>query len=386
MGGDGKGRGKPQSKSTGESKGTGNGKSKGRGRGKGSSKGAAQGKGTWVPVKPLVLVTGAGGYVAMNIVRVLTERGYRVRGTLRSLTDTAKVDPLKQLSPKIELHEADLLKGSEAFEAAMEGCRYVIHCAAPFKNRAADAKAELVDPCVKGTEAVLTAAIRTGVSRVVLTSSTAAVGPPLEWMRDSSLADKAKVFTEEDWNLAATLESAPYMFAKRVAEQRAWEIVKEAKDSMSLVAICPGFVIGPMLSARADGESVAFVRSMLDGTTKERGCKGAPLAITDVRDCAQAHVRALEAEAAGGKRFVLCSGRGHSKIELAKGIRELFKAYPVPEVGPEPEYSPEYDISQAREILQYNPKPVWASLRDMARAAIRLGIVERQRLARDSGS
>jgi len=313
----------------------------------------------------------------MNIIRVLTDRRYRVRGTVRSLADAAKVEPLKQLFPKLELFEADLLGGSEPFEVAMKGCKYVIHCASPFKNRVADAQAELVDPCLKGTEAVISAALRTGVSRVVLTSSTAAVGPPLQWMRDSALADREKVFTEADWNHEATLATAPYMFAKRLAEERAWELVGKA-DSLALVTICPGFVIGPMLGSRADGESVAFVRSMLDGSTKERGCKGAPLAITDVRDVALAHLRAMETEEAAGKRFVVCSERGYSKIELAGMIRDRFKAYSVPTEGPKPEYSPAYDNSRAREHLKLALRPVAASMRDMAKAAIRLGLVERR--------
>lgn len=64
--------------------------------------------------KPLVLVTGASGYIATHIIKLLLDQGYRVRGTVRNLKDTKKVNPLKSLSSNAEknlqLVEADLLK------------------------------------------------------------------------------------------------------------------------------------------------------------------------------------------------------------------------------------------------------------------------------------
>ena len=60
-----------------------------------------------------VLVTGASGYIATHIVRILLEEGYRVRGTVRSLANEVKVNPLRELSEKakhpLELVEANLL-------------------------------------------------------------------------------------------------------------------------------------------------------------------------------------------------------------------------------------------------------------------------------------
>ena len=38
-----------------------------------------------------VLVTGASGYIATHIVKLLLERGYIVRGTVRSLQNEEKV-------------------------------------------------------------------------------------------------------------------------------------------------------------------------------------------------------------------------------------------------------------------------------------------------------
>ena len=63
-----------------------------------------------------VLVTGASGYLAMHVVKQLLDSGeYIVRGTVRSLANEQKVQPLRSLSPEnakyeLELAEADLLK------------------------------------------------------------------------------------------------------------------------------------------------------------------------------------------------------------------------------------------------------------------------------------
>ena len=59
-----------------------------------------------------VLVTGASGYLAGHVVKLLQEKGHVVRGTVRSLTNKAKVTHLYNLCPgakhRLELVEADL--------------------------------------------------------------------------------------------------------------------------------------------------------------------------------------------------------------------------------------------------------------------------------------
>lgn len=62
----------------------------------------------------VVLVTGASGYIATFIVKLLQEEGWKVRGTVRSLEKEDVVKQLKELVPHakypVELVEADLLK------------------------------------------------------------------------------------------------------------------------------------------------------------------------------------------------------------------------------------------------------------------------------------
>ena len=62
---------------------------------------------------PLVLVTGVSGFLASWIAHALLKLGYRVRGTVRSMKNEAKVKHLCDLCPgsayNIELVEADLV-------------------------------------------------------------------------------------------------------------------------------------------------------------------------------------------------------------------------------------------------------------------------------------
>ncbi len=62
---------------------------------------------------PLVLVTGASGFVGAHCVLQLLEAGYRVRGTVQNRNDQTETRPLERLQQitrgDLELVEADLL-------------------------------------------------------------------------------------------------------------------------------------------------------------------------------------------------------------------------------------------------------------------------------------
>jgi len=80
----------------------------------------------------------------------------------------------------------------------------------------------VITPAVKGTENVLNAANKAeSVKRVVLTSSCAAIyGDPEE-------RGKGHVFSEKDWCSTPSETVLPYFYSKKVAEEKAWEMVKQ---------------------------------------------------------------------------------------------------------------------------------------------------------------
>jgi len=244
-----------------------------------------------------VLVTGAAGFVASHIVRELLARGYRVRGTVRSLAKDKELAPLRALpgaTERLELVEADLL-GASAFDGPAAGCEYVLHTASPYALDVKDPQRDLVDPAVNGTVNVLAACRRAGtVKRVVLTSSMAAI---------TDEPDSDRVLTEADWNERSTLERNPYYLSKTLAEKAAWRFVESERPGFDLVVVNPFLVIGPSIGPGLNTSNQLFV-DLLAGTYP--GVMNLTWGFVDVRDVALAHVAAMETAEAKGR--YICAG------------------------------------------------------------------------------
>ncbi|XP_010673663.1 cinnamoyl-CoA reductase CAD2 isoform X2 [Beta vulgaris subsp. vulgaris] len=85
--------------------------------------------------KKKVCITGASGYIASWIVKLLLDRGYTVNATVRSLNDPKKVDHLLALDgakERLHLFKANLLEEG-SFDSAICGCDGVFHTASPIK-------------------------------------------------------------------------------------------------------------------------------------------------------------------------------------------------------------------------------------------------------------
>ncbi|MFD9003629.1 NAD-dependent epimerase/dehydratase family protein [Streptomyces sp. NPDC059582] len=251
-----------------------------------------------------VLVTGGSGFVGSHLVRRLLERGYRVRATVRSTADTARVGPLTAMKGafpgRLELFEADLLvRGS--FDEAMNGCRVVFHVASPFlmPEKIKDGRRDLVDPALLGTRNVLGSVERTPhVERLVLTSTVGAIFGDYADVRGMD----DQVLTEKYFNTTSTVDNNPYHYAKTLAERAAWE-AEAAQDRWRMVSVNPGLVLGPSLTPASRSGSLF----LLDELFKGYFFYGAPdfsFTTADVREVADAHIAAAENPDAKGRYIV----------------------------------------------------------------------------------
>lgn len=127
---------------------------------------------------------------------------------------------------------------------------------------------------------------------------------------------------EEHWNTTSTAETSPYNFSKVAAEREAWKMY-EAQDRWQLVAINPGLVVGPSLSADSVSGSVYLLEAMYRGENK-MGVPELHYPVADVRDVAQAHVVAGEDVSTKG-RYIIASAQSLSILELANAVRPVHK-------------------------------------------------------------
>ncbi|OQR91658.1 hypothetical protein ACHHYP_04501 [Achlya hypogyna] len=264
-----------------------------------------------------VCVTGGSGFLGSYIVKLLLEKGYRVKTTVRDVTDAKKVDHLRALpgaTDRLELFQADLLQEG-SFDAAIEGCSGVFHTASPFfmQNQTREAL---------GTLNVLRSCARhESVRRVIVTSSTAAVYVHL------GTKPAGHIFTEADWSNVEGMEKAGmwYCVSKTVAERSAFEFITEQKPAFDIVSMCPTMIFGPMLQPTLN-ESSQLIHNFFSGVTKT--IANGSRAVVDVRDVAAAHIAGLETPSASG-RYILVSTTTDD-FEIRDAVRKADPAANLP--------------------------------------------------------
>lgn len=260
-----------------------------------------------------VLLTGASGFLAQHILLALLKDGYRVRASVRSMAKQAAVRAILrgegEDETKVDFVTLDLLDDA-GWDAAMAGCRFVLHTASPFPTRLPRDRFGLVPAARDGTLRVVDAAIRSGVERLVLTSSVAAIyyGHPDRGDRD---------FTEADWTNPDSPATSAYALSKTLAEQAAWARVEGTP--LQMAAINPSVVLGPLLSG-AVTTSTSLIRLMLKGRLPL--VPDVTLGLVDVRDVATAHLQALTVPEAAGRRFIVSAG-SRSLREIGAALGEI---------------------------------------------------------------
>ncbi|MEM9840971.1 MAG: aldehyde reductase [Pseudomonadota bacterium] len=237
-----------------------------------------------------VFVTGASGFIAKHILRELLEKGYEVRASVRSETRKAEIE---QLFPDAGIEFAFLDLGKdEGWTEALAGCDVLMHTASPFPLGEPKDPQELIRPAVDGTLRAMRAAKAAGITRVILTSSCAAI------YKDASKPWDASS-TEENWTSVDDPSVGAYEASKTLAEKAAWDFVSENPE-IALTTINPGGVFGPSMDARY-GSSLEIVEQLMTGRLPVAPPMQLPL--VDVRDVAMMHVAAIEIEETKGERF-----------------------------------------------------------------------------------
>jgi dihydroflavonol-4-reductase len=235
------------------------------------------------------LVTGASGFLGWHVARVLVERGYRVRALARPGSRVEGLD--------VEVVSGDL-RDAASLDRAAAGCGLVFHVAADYRLWAKD-PAELYRSNVDGTRNLLEASRKSGVERVVYTSTVGCIGVPHDGVGDETLP------------VSLDDMAGDYKRSKFLAEQVALEF---AREGFPVVIVNPTAPIGdhdvkPTPTGKIvldflNGDMPAFIDTGLN--------------VVDVRDTAEGHLLACE-RGKPGERYIL----GSENLTLAQILQKL---------------------------------------------------------------
>jgi dihydroflavonol-4-reductase len=227
----------------------------------------------------LAFVTGATGFLGSHVARALADQGAELRLLVRPTSNLRNLDGLKAETATGDLRDAASL------EKAMSGCDTVFHVAADYRLWVRDPQ-EMYRSNVEGTRAILEAARKNGVRRVVYTSSVATIG----FHGNGVLADEDSPVSLDDM-------IGHYKRSKFMAEQIA---LKALRDGVKVVTVNPTTPVGEQ-----DVKPTPTGRIVLDFLKRKfPAYVETGLNLVDVRECARGHVMALE-KGRAGQRYIL---------------------------------------------------------------------------------
>jgi dihydroflavonol-4-reductase len=233
------------------------------------------------------------------------ERGERVRAFHRPDS------PLTNLEGLDVEHVIGDITWPETVEAAMPGVEVVIHTASQLSLR--KGIPYLYKATVEGAHNVMQAALKAGVNRLVHTSSSAAMGLPIE------KNDHVPYLIDENhtWNYIP--KYWPYGHAKYLAEL---EVQKAIAQGLEAVIVCPTVVIGA-------GDINLISGNLILHVAKHQVAVGVTggLNAVHVDDVVRGHLAALEC-GRNGERYIL-GNQNLTHMELIKLIATVTDS-PVP--------------------------------------------------------
>ena len=344
------------------------------------------------PKESLILITGGTGFVATWVINEFLAHGYRVRTTVRN---AAKGEDVKSTHSKyadrLEIAIVEDITPAGAHDEAVQGVAGVVHTASPFVTNVEDNEKDLLYPAIEGTKSVLASIAKHApqVKRVVITSSFASIMDP------KKLSRPGHTYSEKDWN-PTTYEEAKvadgmvaYTASKTFAEKAALDFVKEQRPNFTIAAINPPMVYGP-LAQKIDidhlNTSAADMWKFLNGSMKDEDLPEFDFpACSDVRNVAQAHLRAYELDTKKNERYFIVSG-AFTNAEIVTSLRRQFperaKDMPDPSTA-KPVQHYEVDNSKSRQELGIEYVPIDKTIADTVNSLLQVEAASKKGTAYD---
>jgi dihydroflavonol-4-reductase len=226
-----------------------------------------------------IFVTGGTGFVGSAVVRKLLADGHTVRALLRTGANTRMLDNLPVERVNGDLSDVTILQN------AMTGCDWVFHVAALYAYWGYTWE-DFYQSNVEGTRRALEAAARSGVKRVVHTSSIASLGIPSDGTPGT-----------EETPVALKDMLSDYKRSKFLAEEVVGEFVAKG---LPVVTVNPAAPVG--VGDHKPTQTGKMIVDFLNGKMPAYVDTG--LTIVDVDDVANGHLLAME-KGKVGQRYIL---------------------------------------------------------------------------------
>ncbi|KAF4333108.1 aldehyde reductase II [Fusarium beomiforme] len=266
------------------------------------------------PPGGLILITGANGYIASVAIQVFLQRGYRVRGTVRSINANAWMSTF--FGPNFELVQVSDISVPGAFDEVLQGVDGIVHTAMNMDMNPQNQG--VIGDTVNSNLYLLEAAAKVlSVKSVVITSSLAACALPT--------TGKPYKIDANTWNTDAIEQTSKpwdgqgnprwhgivlYGASKARGEQAAFAWVREHKPSFSFNTVVPNVNFGIAISP----EHMSYRSSAAVTDAVVKGYPDAPSILpsqwfVDVEDTALLHLGALTLDDVNNERLLAFGGR-----------------------------------------------------------------------------
>jgi dihydroflavonol-4-reductase len=241
-----------------------------------------------------VLLTGASGFIGSAVLRQLLRDGFRVRALIRPNSHYKDL-----IARDVQIVDGDV-RDRGSLRNACDGCQYLFHVAADYRLSLRD-NATVRAVNINGTRQLMEEAMRTGIERIVYTSSVAT----LDCRQNGAPAD-------ESATLPIQYAVGGYKRSKILAEQLVLEMFRN--KGLPVVIVNPSTPVGPrdirptptgkIIVAAASGQMPAYVDTGLN--------------VVHVDDVAHGHLAALR-RGRIGERYIL----GGENVPFSQMLAEI---------------------------------------------------------------
>ncbi|KAJ5889629.1 dihydroflavonal-4-reductase [Penicillium tannophilum] len=298
--------------------------------------------------KSLVFITGATGFIGAHVVAATLKAGYRVRLSIRKPEQEAVIRKrYAEYDNDIEIFLIPDLSNVDALRSALNGVDYVFHIASPMPGSGTDIQRDYINPAVEATVSMLKAALaHKQIQKVVIVSSALAL-TPVDALIAKTVVARENTGEVIPVDLNMTLPEGfgghglMYAASKIKAHQATRDFLKEVNPHYKVFTLHPVFVLGDdMIQQSAEGLA-GMNKFFYNSFLSEKPLLGNVW--VHVRDVADAHVKALQADAKSGTEFIL-SHPPASWAETAEFVKEKYPALPV---KLQPPFDVTWDIENA---------------------------------------